>query len=249
MIYNAFVATIVHTPDPNPTAAPQPAPRDHGPQSNQDAAALRQQARTTHFQLFLHNNITTNTPSDQYLPNLQSIARMKYFISNHPDLPLTHPDNSTSSDNDDDDIPPFVKISDDSASEDHNQPSNTATLTDDEGRQATQRTIPTQATRRDTYDIRVATQHNRTTPGSEKGLRLRNRRTTTAKFYLLPAHTFTVYISTTRGPFRRTDPRLDLQPTTVVHLQTAPSNPPTSRIRSRHCSTSAQSTLTLGPPQ
>jgi hypothetical protein len=97
MVYNAYVATIVHTPDHNPTSAPTPATAlDHGPPSNQNAVAIQQQVHNAHYHLYSNHHHTTST--ERYIHNHQSLARMNYYIRNHPDLPTQQPTNRTPSD-------------------------------------------------------------------------------------------------------------------------------------------------------
>jgi hypothetical protein len=187
MIYNAFVATTVTTPDANPPAYPQPATHhNHEPTSEQDTAAFRQQIRNayslsihhgsttiTPYAPFPHYNINTNTPNERALHQLQSLARTNYYIRNHHNLLTTQPASSTSSD-DNDDIPPLMDLSDDSEHEDDIPPDTPATPTDDEmnrrRRYATQRTTPIHLppTTWNTYDIRLATQSSASEHSSDE---------------------------------------------------------------------------------
>lgn len=178
MVYNAFVATIVHTPEHSPPEATQPATlRAHGQSSNQEAAATRRR---------LYAHLDAATARNDHSNQIQSLARMIYYARTHPVLTITQPTNSASSDDndtppladdsddDDDDIPPLMNLSDDSEQEDDTPPDRPATPTDDElnrrGRYATQRTHPMQlpAYLQDTYDVRVATRVNGASDSSDE---------------------------------------------------------------------------------
>ena len=83
MIYNAFVATIVHTTETNSITTPQPInPRHYGPQSEQDAAAFRQHLRDTQNQPPKHHTFTTITPRELFL---------HHNIATHPQRALPPP--------------------------------------------------------------------------------------------------------------------------------------------------------------
>ena len=130
MIYNAFVATIVTNTDTTPTTATPPThPRNYGPQSAHDAVTSRRLLQDIHTQLsfttlmpnehFLHHHMATHTTNERTLHQLQSSARMNYYMRNHPDLPTAQSTSSSSSANADD-IPDLISVfHDDSAPEDH----------------------------------------------------------------------------------------------------------------------------------